>query len=941
MKYVHTLSDNDAFDAKVKESLSQIPSSFTVSVPTTIHDPIIESLTPPTSDGSEHDRSQVPNTSDLDNLPATPEKSLRPYDNILTPDHDADHEKGHIQISEAPLKISDELPYTVDKSPKFTESLPNKTSTPKTTNLSSHSSDLPLNTGALDSPIKTASPQNITSNEVRKLSPKALDLSPTMTKSHSEQETSAETIVSSVDEDGSKFLNEVEATVKTDEIENTTPQTGKNEGSEVIIPSGVPSHDANCTQNYGNKSSCPPSPDHDLVCDFIDEGKEIEPTEDINSVDTHANEQELDDSPEKVNKLVISDDISPNIMSDFPKESPPKSQSPKRERITLKILKKNLILPAVNPVPISTAASSTPTPALTTTISLKPTVVQVPKSSNISNLESAIPNSANIKQKSEKKLGKGAAISSRSDMAISSSMKSSEVIPDSTISSPKFKIAPILLSPSGKITSDSTCNEGTSRLTPDKDDRIASSDSSKSASVLSKNLVHDSSKDAKVAQSLNLLLPKNNHELKPMSPKITLTQKAVSPKLTLSQNMTSPKLVSAQNMVSPTLTMPQTLTPPSVTPAHNTVSPKLTITPNTVSPKFGSPQNNVSPKLTISQNKASPKRTASYVISPKLSIPHKAVSSKLPSSPKMTISPKIGSPQNLTKVNVFHNIPKSVSNNSYNHSIPKVSDVSSLTKATSDETSNNHQKQAGDLPNHENVSKQSCDNGVLVKQNLPGVTTLPTIYKVPYSTPLEGDTRPRKRAKIDYKAPSSGLALQQPFGRRDDNKLVFLKENESDEELSLKRISLQQQLLAEKGIKTSSPVKNFGKDAPNSGSSSLQSSQSDVTPASSSAVKDTSTATSLRVDNGGGRHDNSETIRSALKAKINQRKYTDINLDLPPPRYTPLMNSNHKCYVAQGCPGECVCSTAPMLFCTKCYHLSHSSCSNVLCSNCGALFKFG
>ncbi|KAL5262226.1 hypothetical protein ACHWQZ_G007818 [Mnemiopsis leidyi] len=189
--------------------------------------------------------------------------------------------------------------------------------------------------------------------------------------------------------------------------------------------------------------------------------------------------------------------------------------------------------------------------------------------------------------------------------------------------------------------------------------------------------------------------------------------------------------------------------------------------------------------------------------------------------------------------------------------------------------------------------------------------------------------------------------------------------SEEESETDLRRISIQQQLLAEKGIKTSSIpveqtqnlVKNMREKqqtqalpkltkAPleaqlmivlDSGTQRAPSHKSIpvIKEPSLKSVKPPGTA---RQPPPYSRSDNSESIRSALKAKINQRRYTDM--PSPPAQYPNQSSGNHCCYVVKGSPGECVCSTAPMLFCTKCYHLSHSTCSNILCSNCGALFKF-
>ena len=194
---------------------------------------------------------------------------------------------------------------------------------------------------------------------------------------------------------------------------------------------------------------------------------------------------------------------------------------------------------------------------------------------------------------------------------------------------------------------------------------------------------------------------------------------------------------------------------------------------------------------------------------------------------------------------------------------------------------------------------------------------------------------------------------------------MFGMYSEEESETDLRRISIQQQLLAEKGIKTSSIpveqtqnlVKNMREKQQTQALPKLTKAPLEAQPMiildsgtqrapshksipvikdpSLKSVKPTGTA---RQPPPYSRSDNSESIRSALKAKINQRRYTDM--PSPPAQYPNQSSGNHCCYVVKGSPGECVCSTAPMLFCTKCYHLSHSTCSNILCSNCGALFKF-
>ena len=185
--------------------------------------------------------------------------------------------------------------------------------------------------------------------------------------------------------------------------------------------------------------------------------------------------------------------------------------------------------------------------------------------------------------------------------------------------------------------------------------------------------------------------------------------------------------------------------------------------------------------------------------------------------------------------------------------------------------------------------------------------------------------------------------------------------SDEESESELKRISLQQQLLAEKGIKSScvpvehtqNLVKNMREKQAHQGAlpnlttvpsdesmivldSGSQRQQKTASIAKDAKYSKAPTSGPSSASAHGGEH--SDNIRSALKAKISQRRYSDLPSSAVP--YPTQSSGNHCCYVVKGCPGECVCSTAPMLFCTKCYHLSHSSCSNVLCSNCGALFKF-
>lgn len=197
--------------------------------------------------------------------------------------------------------------------------------------------------------------------------------------------------------------------------------------------------------------------------------------------------------------------------------------------------------------------------------------------------------------------------------------------------------------------------------------------------------------------------------------------------------------------------------------------------------------------------------------------------------------------------------------------------------------------------------------------------------------------------------------------KRDSVQYNVYSDEEAESELN--RISLQQQLLAEKGIKSScvpvehtqSLVKNMREKQAHQGSlpklaalpqddnmivldSGSQRPQKPVTKDTVSVKFPSKAPTSGTPSpyNRGAEH--TDNIRNALKAKISQRRYCDLPSSSS--SYPTQSSGNHCCYVVKGCPGECVCSTAPMLFCTKCFHLSHSSCSNVLCSNCGSLFKF-
>ena len=230
------------------------------------------------------------------------------------------------------------------------------------------------------------------------------------------------------------------------------------------------------------------------------------------------------------------------------------------------------------------------------------------------------------------------------------------------------------------------------------------------------------------------------------------------------------------------------------------------------------------------------------------------------------------------------------------------------------------------------------------------------------------DTEPRERLtlkilKKELMVPPA-YQEQQPSPKKNKAKKQYVPENipsylqrgvdqfpsysEEDSEAEMMRISLQQQLLAEKGITSSSTESPLMRKQTahkpleplivlDSGASKLPQCQ----PKSIPVIKEGGAkykAGGCRPQLPYSRSDSSESIRSALKAKINQRRYTDM--PSPPYPASHQGSGNHCCYVVKGAPGECVCSTAPMLFCTKCYHLSHSSCSNVLCSNCGALFKF-
>lgn len=221
----------------------------------------------------------------------------------------------------------------------------------------------------------------------------------------------------------------------------------------------------------------------------------------------------------------------------------------------------------------------------------------------------------------------------------------------------------------------------------------------------------------------------------------------------------------------------------------------------------------------------------------------------------------------------------------------------------------------------------------------------------------------KKKSKQNYYFSDQGGSGQLPnYLRGGYSPDMYGMYSEEENETDMRRISLQQQLLAEKGITTSSIpveqtqnlVKNMREKQqtqalPKLTKAPLEHHQPMLESASLRpqphksipVVKDSALKppkAPSRLPPPYSRSDSSESIRSALKAKINQRRYTDM--PSPPAQYPHQSSGNHCCYVVKGSPGECVCSTAPMLFCTKCYHLSHSTCSNILCSNCGALFKF-
>lgn len=235
--------------------------------------------------------------------------------------------------------------------------------------------------------------------------------------------------------------------------------------------------------------------------------------------------------------------------------------------------------------------------------------------------------------------------------------------------------------------------------------------------------------------------------------------------------------------------------------------------------------------------------------------------------------------------------------------------------------------------------------------------------------PVKKHKSKKRKSKSGYYYTEQGGGAIPPYLGGGFSPDMYGMFSEEENETDLRRISIQQQLLAEKGIKTSSIpvehtqnlVKNMREKQQNQALPKLtkaplehqpmivlDSGSQRTTPqkTATAVVKDATSKTAKPAGNSSSsrqpppysRSDSSESIRSALKAKINQRRYTDM--PSPPAQYPNQSSGNHCCYVVKGSPGECVCSTAPMLFCTKCYHLSHSTCSNILCSNCGALFKF-
>jgi len=167
------------------------------------------------------------------------------------------------------------------------------------------------------------------------------------------------------------------------------------------------------------------------------------------------------------------------------------------------------------------------------------------------------------------------------------------------------------------------------------------------------------------------------------------------------------------------------------------------------------------------------------------------------------------------------------------------------------------------------------------------------------------------------------------------------------------RVSKQLQLLTEKGIKISSfgsilkspakPTTTPKPEAPkpivvlDSGSQKPQ--QRKAIP----VITDPKNAKYQHATcNKESKGDTKDSIRSALKAKINQRRFVEPFMGAIEPYEAREPEKSFKietnCVVSKY-NGECLCGNAAMVMCGVCQFLSHGGCSEGVCGHCGALLR--
>lgn len=88
--------------------------------------------------------------------------------------------------------------------------------------------------------------------------------------------------------------------------------------------------------------------------------------------------------------------------------------------------------------------------------------------------------------------------------------------------------------------------------------------------------------------------------------------------------------------------------------------------------------------------------------------------------------------------------------------------------------------------------------------------------------------------------------------------------------------------------------------------------------------------------------DTKDSIRSALKAKINQRRFVEPFMGAIEGSYEAREQPEKSFKIETNCVvskfnGECLCGNAAMVMCGVCQFLSHDGCSEGVCGHCGAL----